>query len=190
MPRVVLFMSVSLDGFIAGPDDDLGWHRVDDELHSHFNEVLAGMGAFWGGRRTWELMAGYWPTADEDPSAPAVEAEFAAIWRETPKVVFSRTLASAGWDTRIERSVSVESVRTLLEEADGDVVVGGAVLARAFLELDLVDEMRIYVHPVLVGSGAPLFTGPGPALDFELVESRAFANGVVLLRHQRSRENR
>jgi dihydrofolate reductase len=185
MGRIVLFMSVSLDGLMSGPDGDLGWHRVDDELHAHFNEVLSGMSAFWGGRRTWELMADYWPTADEDPSTPAVEAEFAAIWREMPQVVFSRTLTTTDWDARIVREVSPEVVAPLLEDAGGDVALGGAELARAFLAQDLVDELRLYVHPVLVGDGAPLFTTPGVSLDFELVESRAFGNGVVLLRHQR-----
>src|SRR3712207_7700338 len=90
-------MSVSLDGYFEGPDGDLGWHLVDEELHAHFNHQIAGMSAFLDGRVDYELMASYWPTADQDPDASPPEKEFAAIWRDMPKIVFSRTLESAGW---------------------------------------------------------------------------------------------
>ncbi|MCU1451774.1 MAG: putative bifunctional deaminase-reductase-like protein, partial [Acidimicrobiales bacterium] len=85
-------LSVSLDGFIEGPNREIDWHMVDEELHSHFNEVLAGMGAFLNGRVTHELMAEFWPTADEDPASSPAMAEYARIWREMPKIVFSKTL--------------------------------------------------------------------------------------------------
>src|SRR5438552_7418933 len=98
MRRIVLMMSVSLDGYIEGPNRELDWHLVDDELHTHVNEVLSGMGAFLNGRVTYELMAGYWPTADADPSATAPMIEFARIWRDMPKVVYSRTLEGAEWN--------------------------------------------------------------------------------------------
>ncbi|MET1022352.1 MAG: dihydrofolate reductase family protein [Arthrobacter sp.] len=101
MRNVVLMMQQSLDGFIEGPDRDLSWHRVDEELHSHFNEVLRSMGAFLDGRVTYELMAEFWPTADQHPSSPASMIEFAGIWRDMPKVVYSRTLAKADWNTEV-----------------------------------------------------------------------------------------
>lgn len=82
MRKIVLMMSVSLDGYIEGPDHDISWHRVDDELHQHFNDIAREMGAFLDGRVTHELMADFWPTADQDPEASAPVAEFAAIWRE------------------------------------------------------------------------------------------------------------
>ena len=85
MGNIVLMMSVSADGFIEGLDRDIGWHRVDDELHRHFNEVAAAMGAFLDGRVTWELMAGFWPTADRDPASTPPMVEFASIWRDTPR---------------------------------------------------------------------------------------------------------
>ncbi|MFC4784998.1 dihydrofolate reductase family protein [Nocardioides sp. MAHUQ-72] len=185
MRKVVLFMSVSVDGFISGPDGDLGWHRVDEEVHEHFNAVLSQMGGFLDGRRTWQLMADYWPGADDDPDAPAPVAEFARIWREMPKVVFSRTLTDAGWNTTVAREVSTASIRALCAEPGGDLALGGAELARSFLALDLVDELRLYVHPVLVGRGARLFTEPDLIRDLTLLESRAFGNGVVLLGYGR-----
>ena len=91
MRKIILMMSVSLDGFIEGPDRELDWHMVDNELHSHFNEQLGAMGAFLDGRVTYELMAGFWPTADTDPSSTGPMVEFARIWRDMPKIVYSRT---------------------------------------------------------------------------------------------------
>ena len=186
MRKVVLFMSVSADGFFEGPDRELDWHRVDEELHQHFNETLAGMSAFLDGRVTYELMADFWPTVGSDPSNPATMVEFSRIWREMPKVVFSRTLAAADWNTTILREVSVEEVRALCAQPGGDMALGGADLAASFLALDLVDELRLYVHPVLIGRGRRLFPDSDLVLDLDLVESRTFGNGVVLLRYARA----
>ena len=99
MRKIILAMQVSLDGFFEGPDRDISWHMVDDELHRHFNQQLSTMGAFLDGRVTYELMEGFWPTADQDPAAGAVMAEFARIWRDMPKIVYSRTLTTAAWNT-------------------------------------------------------------------------------------------
>ena len=99
MRKVILTMSVSLDGFIEGPNREIDWHMVDDELHSHFNEWLAAMGAFLSGRVTYELMAEFWPTADADPSSTGPMVEFARIWRDMPKIVYSKTLQRADWNT-------------------------------------------------------------------------------------------
>ena len=125
MRKIVLFMSISIDGFMAGADGDLGWHLVDEEVHQHFNEVLGEMGAFLDGRVTYELMADFWPTADEDPDAPAPMAEFAGIWRDMPKIVFSRTLESAELEHRIVREVGPgrRSGRWCAEPG-GDMAVG------------------------------------------------------------------
>lgn len=185
MSNLVLMMSVSLDGYFEGPNRELDWHLVDDELHSHFNEVLGAMDAFLDGRVTYELMAGYWPTADADPDAAAPVAEFARIWRDMPKLVFSRTLEQAGWNSTIVREIDPQAIRELKERSHGDLAVGGAELAAAFRELDLIDELRLYVHPVVLGSGRPLFPPGGARLDLRLVETRAFGNGVVLLRYAR-----
>ncbi|MFD8495399.1 dihydrofolate reductase family protein [Amycolatopsis sp. NPDC059657] len=183
MRKIILQMSVSIDGFFEGPRREIDWHRVDDDLHRHFNTELAAMGAFLDGRRTYELMAGYWPTADRDPSATEPIAEFARIWRKMPKIVFSRTLHRADWNTTVAREVVVDDIMDLKSRAGGDLALGGAELAATFRELDLIDEYRIYVHPVVLGQGKPLFSGH--RLDLDLVETRPFANGVVLLRYQR-----
>jgi dihydrofolate reductase len=183
MGKVVVMQSISLDGFVEGPNQEIDWHLVDEELHAHFNEVMSDVGAFLEGRVTYELMAEFWPTADQEPSNPQPVIEFARIWRDTPKYAFSRTLQHANWNTTIVRDVDPAHIEQL-KTTHGDLWVGGAELAAEFLRHDLVDEFRIYVHPVVIGAGKPLFA-PGTTLDLALLETRRFTNGVVLLRYAR-----
>ena len=185
MRKIVVPMSISLDGYFEGPDRDIGWHLVDEELHDHFNEELAAMGAFLDGRVTYELMAGFWPTADTDPASTGPMVEFARIWRDMPKIVFSRTLERAGWNTTVVRDVVVEEVMKLKAEPGGDMVLGGADLAAAFMRHDLIDEYRLYVHPIVIGGGRALFQPSDAWITLRLAETRSFGNGVVLLRYQR-----
>jgi dihydrofolate reductase len=185
MRKVILMMSVSIDGFFEGPGGELDWHLIDDEIHTHFNEQLGAMSAFLEGRITYELMEGYWPTADVDPSASRPVAEFARIWRGMPKIVYSRTLETAGSNSTVVREVVPEDVLALKAQPGGDMVVGGANLAASFMGHDLVDEYRLYVHPVVLGRGRPLFPGSSAPIAVRLAETRAFGNGVVLLRYLR-----
>jgi dihydrofolate reductase len=185
MRKIIFMMSVSLDGFFEGPERELDWHLVDDELHRHFNEELGAMSAFLDGRVTHELMAGFWPTADADRASTDPMAEFARIWRDMPKTVFSRTLEQAEWNTTIARDVVPEEIVALKAQPGGDMVVGGADLAAAFIQHDLIDEYRIYLHPVLIGKGRPLFQPSAAGLNLRLAGTRTFGNGVVLLRYQR-----
>ena len=185
MRKIILMMSVSVDGFIEGPDRELDWHMVDDELHSHFNEQLSAMGAFLNGRVTYELMARFWPTADTNPSSTGPMVEFARIWRDMPKIVFSRTLERADWNTTVVRDVIAEEIQELKAQPGGDLVLGGADLAAAFMRHDLIDEYRLYVHPIVIGQGKPLFQPSDTKINLRLAETRTFGNGVVLLRYQR-----
>lgn len=177
-------MSVSLDGYFEGPNRELDWQIVDDELHGHFNDLLATMDAFLDGRITYELMAGFWPTADRDPASSPRVVEFARIWREMPKIVFSRTLERADWNTSIIRDVDPTYIQDLKAQPGGDMVLGGANLARTFLRHQLIDEFRLYVHPVLLGQGHRLFEPSDTTLALRLLETRTFGSGVVLLRYQ------
>ena len=183
MNKIILMMSVSLDGYFEGLDRDISWHRVDNELHSYFNEQCRKMGAFMDGRVTHELMAEYWPTADQNPDASEPEVEFAGIWRDAPKYVFSRTLSESGWNTTVISDVVPEQIAELKAQAGGDIALSGANLAASFMKLGLVDEYHICVHPVVLGQGRPLFEAPDVQLNLKLEETRAFGNGVVLLRY-------
>jgi dihydrofolate reductase len=175
-------MSVSVDGFFEGPEHDIGWHLVDEEVHAYVNGTLRGMSAFLEGRRVYELMESYWPTADEDPDSPEPVREFAGIWRETPKIVYSRTLESVGPNATLEREVDPDAVRALKAQDGGDMSLGGADLLRTFLGHGLVDEFWLYVNPVVIGKGTPLFPDD-VRLALTLLETRRFANGVVRNRY-------
>jgi dihydrofolate reductase len=181
--RIIMMMSVSVDGYFESTDRELTWQLIDEELHRHFNTELAQMSAFLDGRVTYELMAGYWPTADEDPANAGPVAEFAAIWRDMPKVVYSRTLDQADWNTAIAREVVPSQIEALKSQPGGDMAIGGADLGATFGRLNLIDEYRLYVHPVLLGAGHRLFPA-GPPVRLHLTETRTFASGVVLLRYE------
>lgn len=181
MGSLVVQMSVSLDGFMEGPGHDLSWHLISEELHQHFNDELRAMSAFLSGRVTYELMAEFWPTADQEEDSSPAMAEFAGIWREKPKYVWSRTLADVtAWRTTVLREVDPDHVRDL--KARGDIVVGGALMSAEMQRLGLVDEYRLYVHPVAIGAGTPFFPA-GSRVDLRLRDTREFENGVVGLRY-------
>ncbi|MYS20145.1 Dihydrofolate reductase [Streptomyces sp. DvalAA-14] len=185
MRKVTVFMSMSLDGFIEGPGHDLDWHQVDEEVHRHFNDQLEAAGAFINGRVMYELMAAFWPTADTDPASTPQMARFARIWREKPKIVYSRTLRRADWNATVRPAVDPAEVEALKAEPGGDLTLGGAELAAEFMRFDLVDEYRVYVHPVLVGGGKRLFGAADGIRTLRLMESHTFGNGVVLLHYRR-----
>lgn len=183
MNRILLHMMVSLDGFFEGPDHALDWHMVDEELHQYFNDEMRDAGAFLGGRLNYALMESFWPTADEGDDVEPTMAEFAGIWRRVPKVVYSTTLTAVGDNATLVREVDPVAVQQLRDDASGDLYVGGAILGRHFLELGLIDELRIYVNPVVIGGGRRLFEVGTPRQELELLETRRFTNGVVLLRY-------
>ncbi|MEU6084119.1 dihydrofolate reductase family protein [Streptomyces sp. NPDC047108] len=186
MRKIVLFLGMSLDGYFEGPNREIDWHQVDDELHRHMNETIRAMGGILAGRITHELMAAYWPTVDADPSVSETELDFAGIWREMPKIVYSRTMEdTTDWNTTVKREVVVEEIEELKAQPGGDLVVGGPDLAETFRRHDLIDEYQIYVHPVLLGRGRPLFHESDVTVGLRLIESRTFGNGVVMLRYER-----
>ncbi|MGY2066861.1 dihydrofolate reductase family protein [Blastococcus sp. SYSU DS0619] len=183
MRRIVVQMGLSLDGFFEGPDRDISWHLVDEELHAHFNQHLATMSTFLEGRVTYELMESYWPTADQDPDNPPTTKEFAGIWRSVPKIVFSRTLRQPGPNATVRSEVDADEMRALKQQPGGDMTLGGADVVETFRRLDLIDEYRLYVMPVVLGRGRRLFETADSPTDLDLVETRQFGNGVVLLRY-------
>jgi dihydrofolate reductase len=169
MGRLIYSMSVSLDGFVNDRDGSLDWVIVDEELHRAFNDEARGMGAFVYGRRMDELMTAYWPTAEDDPAATPAELDFARIWRDTPRIVLSRT------------PEAVEEIARLRRRPGFDMSVGGPTAAATLLRAGLVDEVRCYVNPVILGGGTPFLPRLDPPIALRLLETRTFASGVVYL---------
>jgi dihydrofolate reductase len=169
--------SLSLDGYIAGPDGDFSWSVPDDELHRFHNDRVRGLDQHLLGRRLYETML-YWERPDENWDATA--RDFAEIWQALPKVVFSRTLDAVEGNARLARGTIAD------ELADDKVVeIGGATLAAD--AIDLIDEFHMFVCPVIIGGGTPYFPPGAPRIDLELVETRTFGSRVTYLRYRRDR---
>jgi dihydrofolate reductase len=188
MRKLIYSMMVSLDGFIEGPNRELDWHIVDEELHTYINDQQSAIGAYLYGRRIYEGMVDFWPTADANPLAPEYVLEFARIWKKMPKIVFSKTLEGVEGNATLVREVSAEAVRALKLQPGRDLAVGGAGLASTFMRLGLIDEYGLFVHPVILGRGTPLFPALVNTINLRLIETRTFGSGVVYLRYQRADE--
>src|ERR1700716_3634042 len=152
MRRVIYSMGVSLDGFIAGPGGEIDWSAPDAELHRFHNEQTRELGVHLCGRRLYEVMS-YWDTAAENPSLPETEREFAAIWKDLPKIVFSTTLETVQGNARLARDGIAAEIAKLQEQPGKDIALGGAGLASTAVKLGLIDEYRLFVNPVMVGGG-------------------------------------
>ena len=185
MRKVIYSMGVSLDGYIADPAGEIDWGAPDDELHRFHNQRVREVGTQLCGRRLYEVML-YWETVDQDPAAGETELEFARIWKELPKVVFSSTLERVEGNWRLATDGVAEEVARLKEEPGGDIAVGGAGLASSCIELGLVDEFQMFVSPVVLGGGTPYFPALEERVDLELVETRKFESPAVYLRYRRA----
>ena len=184
MRKLIYSMGVSLDGFIAGRDGEIDWSAPDEELHRFHNQQTREVGAHFCGRRLYEVML-YWETVEENPSVPEHELEFARIWNDMPKIVFSKTLEKVEGNARLVRDGVAEEVVKLKELPGKDLAVGGAGLASTFIKLGLIDEYRLFVSPVILGGGTPYFPAQDERINLELVETQTFSSRVVYVRYRR-----
>jgi dihydrofolate reductase len=184
MRSVTYSMSMSLDGYIVGPDGGFNWTPLDPDVFRFWIDEIREVGVHLMGRRLYETML-YWETADQDPSLGEAELEWAALWKPLPKVVFSTTLSAVLGMARLASGGLAEEIERLrAEPGDGDIAIGGATLAVEAAGLGLIDEYRIVVYPVLVGGGISYFPRREQRVDLELVETRPFGSGVVYLRYR------
>jgi len=187
MRSVTYSMSASLDGYIVGPDGRFDWTVPDPEVFRFWIDEIRGVGVHLLGRRLYETML-YWETADQDPTLDEAEHEWAALWKPLPKVVFSTTLSEVQGTARLASGdLRAEIERWRAEPGEGEIAIGGATLAAEAAALDLIDEYRLMVYPVLVGGGIPYFPRRERRVDLELVETRTFSSGVVYLRYRVAR---
>ena len=184
MRKLTFAMNLSLDGYIAAPGDDLGWSVPSDELFQWWSDRVGATGLALYGRKLWETMSSHWPTADQQPGATPAEIEFARRWQDMPKVVFSSTISTVDWNTRLVTGDAVTEITRLKAEDGGPIDIGGATLAAAAMRAGLIDEYVLATAPVLVGSGTPFFTALDNRVNLTLVETRTFPDGVVLTRYE------
>ncbi len=182
MRKVVFFMLTSLDGYFEGPGHEIDWHNTDEEFQKFAIEQTGQAGMLLFGRVTYEMMASYWPTRQAIESDPVV----AHLMNTLPKLVFSRTMQKADWqNTRLVKTDFAKVITSLKQEPGKDLcILGSSDLAVSFLEAGLLDEIRILLNPIVLGTGKPLFKGIQGRLKLKLLKTRIFKNGNILLYYQ------
>ncbi|GAA2075107.1 dihydrofolate reductase family protein [Aeromicrobium tamlense] len=187
MHDVTYSMGLTLDGYIVGPDGSFDWGATDEtitEIMEISLDEIAGVSTHLMGRRVYETML-YWETAAEDPDLSDLERRWTERWNPLPKVVLSRSLTEVQGAARLATGTLQEEIERLkAEPGDGDIAIGGATLAAQAADLDLIDEYRLRVSPVLVGGGIPFFSHGRRRVDLDLVESRECAAGLMYLRYR------
>jgi dihydrofolate reductase len=182
MGKLIYSAITSLDGYVADEDGNFDWAEPDEEVHSFVNDLERPVGTYLYGRRMYEVMV-YWETAHTLPDQSAFVRDFAQIWQAADKIVYSKTLETvSSARTRIERDFDPEAVRRLKESTERDLTVGGPKLAAHAIKAGLVDELQLFVTPIVVGGGNQSLP-EHVRLELELLEERRFRNGVVYLRY-------
>ena len=184
MCKIIYRINVSLNGLIEMPGDPPDWVIADEELFHYMNTLERQVGGYLWGRGMYENNQALWATADTQ-SMPAFLVEFMQIWKQIPTIVFSSTLERVEGRARLERGDPVAVVARLKEQPGPDLSVGGAQLASALIQAGLVDEYHIFVQPILLGAGRPIYPVLNEAVRLKLVESHTFHTGIVYLRYQR-----
>jgi dihydrofolate reductase len=178
--KLIYSAIASLDGYVEDQHGGFAWAAPDEEVHAFVNDLERPIGTYLYGRRMYETMV-YWETAPADE--PPVVRDYTAIWQAADKIVYSTTLETiSSAKTRLERDFDPEAVRQLKASADRDLSVGGPTLAAEAINAGLVDEVHLFVNPVVVGGGTPALPG-GVRLNLELLGERRFGSGVVHLHY-------
>lgn len=182
MRKVILFDMISLDGFFEGPERDIHWHNVDEEFNAFSIEQIDAADCLIFGRMTYETMAAYWPT----PAAAVADPLVAKKMNSLPKIIFSRTLVPVTWNnTRLFKGNAAEELLKLKGQPGKDMIIfGSADLACTLFQHGLIDEFRLLINPLVLGGGTPLFQDIQHPVQMNLVHTRAFRNGNVLLCYQ------
>lgn len=187
MRKVVQFMHVSLDGFAAGPNGEMDWILIDDLMFDFVNERTKQSDAAIYGRKTWEMMDGYWPTAGDKPNASKHDREHSAWYNKIDKYVLSRTIKPD--PSKKVKVIGSDLAREMADIKNGKgreiLIFGSPSTGHALARLGLVDEYWLFVNPVLIGKGIPMFDGQKEITKLKLTKTHTFNNGVVCLSHER-----
>lgn len=184
MRKVTYSLALTLDGFVMDEDGRFDWGDPSEEVFRLATDEVRGVDVHLMGRRLYETMV-YWEPGAEEQDWGALEQEFAELWRALPKVVFSETVSEVVGNTRLAEASLEEEIRRLTAEpGDGTIAIGGAELAHQVADLNLIDEYRLRICPVLVGGGTPFFSRNNRRTHLELLDSRTFDSGVVHLRYR------
>lgn len=184
MRRIIVCNWLSLDGFIAGPEGETEWFSWSDEIAAFYKKMQQDVDTILLGRKTYDIMAAYWPTAQSASEDP----EIISHMNDSRKIVYSTTLANADWsNTTISKQIDAAAIRALKKEAGKDIIVyGSGSIVSALTNLGLVDRFYIMICPILLGSGKPLAGGLEHFVQLKKPDVHPFAAGGVLLQYHLS----
>jgi dihydrofolate reductase len=183
MAKLIYSAITSLDGYVADEDGNFEWAVPDEEVHTFINDLERPVGTYLYGRRMYEVMLG-WESAHTLPDQPPFMLAFAQMWQAADKIVYSKTLQTvSSARTRIERDFDPEAVRQMKALAGRDILVGGPELAAQAMKAGLVEELHLFLAPIVVGGGKQSLPG-GVRLELEVLDKRSFGNGMVYLRYR------
>ncbi len=188
MRSLVSFMHVSLDGFVCGPKGEMDWIKVDDEIFDYAGNRTSQSDTALYGRVTWEIMEAYWPTAADKPNASKHDIEHSRWYMKVDKVILSKSMKGKQLPNTVIISDDIEHrIKALKQQAGKEIIIFGSPGAtHSLTQLGLIDEFWIFVNPILVGKGTPLFKDVPGVTKLELVESKQFACGVVCLHYRKA----
>jgi len=181
MRKLISFMHVSLDGFVAGPNGEMDWIIMDEEIFQDAIDLAATTDMALYGRTTYQMMESYWPTVLSNSLSTELERHHAEWVENIHKIVFSKTLKKAEWNnTRLIRENIAEKISELKQHSGKSMMIFGSLkLTHSFMQMDLIDEYRINVNPIVLGKGIPLFKNIQQRIDLKLLKTKKFASGVI-----------
>jgi len=189
MRNLIFFMHTSLDGFVAGPNGEMDWIQVDDTMFDFVGTMTDKADSALYGRVTYEMMQSYWPTAGEQPGASKHDKEHSAWYSKVSKIVLSRTMSDKGLDNTIVISDELADKINKIKKQEGEniLIFGSPSASHSLMGLGLIDEFWLFVNPVLLGKGIPLFKDVTETTKLKLVETKTFSSGVIALHYETQR---
>ncbi|MGZ3757075.1 MAG: dihydrofolate reductase family protein [Mucilaginibacter sp.] len=183
MRKIISFMHISLDGFVAGPNGEMNWIKVDEEIFDHVGKRIGESDTALYGRVTYEMMESYWPTAADKPNASKHDIEHSLWYKNAHKVVLSTTMTDAGLtNTTIISNNLLDKINEIKQQADGEILLFGSPTAtHSLIQQNLIDGYWLFVNPIILGEGIPLFTGIHDKIKLKLLTTQQFTCGVTAL---------
>jgi dihydrofolate reductase len=184
--KLIVSAWITLDGFVAGPNDEMEWLLVDEAMNTYENNLIHMADTLLLGRATYQGFAGYWPKVAQDPAATKEEVAYAQQVNAMHKIVFSQTLKHVAWtNSRLVEMLRPEEIRRMKQEPGRDMIIYGSLsLVRALMQYGLIDEYQLLVHPVVLGRGKPLWSNVKEKMTLKCVQTQTFPSGVILLSYQ------
>lgn len=188
MGKIISFMHISLDGFVAGPNGEMNWIKVDEEIFDHVGQRIGKTDTALYGRKTYQMMENYWPAAGDQPGASKHDIEHSKWYNQAHKIVLSKTLKETGLtNTRIIGANLSDRINEIKQSHQGGsdeiLLFGSPTATHSLIQLDLIDGYWLFVNPIILGRGIPLFADIKNKIKLELLTARQFTNGVTELNY-------